>query len=164
MTDKWPLSSTLLLMLVIAGVTGSAAAPIAVIIPAAEAPRLLTREDLVLIYTRKKLFWDSGKKIYPVNLPPAHALRINFSERLLSSRPEAMQQYWNDLYFHGVLPPHILSSEEAVQRFVANTPGAVGYVSYCYANTSARVSVILLVNDGGQISSPDEGGGCVNNK
>jgi ABC-type phosphate transport system substrate-binding protein len=43
-----------------------------------------------------------------------------------------------------------LSSQEAVLRFVAQTPGAVGYVSYCVVD--ARVKVALVITAAGQVS------------
>jgi hypothetical protein len=42
-----------------------------------------------------------------------------------------MERYWNEQYFKGISPPFVLSSMEAVRRFVASTPGAIGYVLDC---------------------------------
>ncbi|MFG6486216.1 hypothetical protein ACG04R_05995 [Roseateles sp. BYS78W] len=95
------------------------------------------------IFRRKRQLWDDGSRIVPVNLPAAHALRRQFSLRLFKRSPEDMQDYWNDQYFHGVLPPAVLASEEAVIRFVASTPGAIGYVSSC--TQDKRVIVVALV-------------------
>jgi ABC-type phosphate transport system substrate-binding protein len=120
-------------------------AAIAVIVAPAH-PRHLALEELALIYRRKKLFWNEGTRVNPVNLQPTHAVRRAFSSAVLGSTPEELQPYWNDMYFHGVSPPFVLSSEEAVIRFVAQTPGAIGYVSYCSAD--ARVSVALVISNG----------------
>jgi len=95
------------------------------------------------IFRRKRQLWDDGSLIVPVNLPAAHALRRQFSLRLFKRSPEDMQDYWNDQYFHGVLPPAVLASEEAVIRFVVSTPGAIGYVSSC--TQDKRVIVVALV-------------------
>jgi ABC-type phosphate transport system substrate-binding protein len=123
--------------------------PIAVIVAVdhAKNPRL---QDVALIYRRKKLFWADGTKVNPVNLASADPLRRDFSEAVLGASPEDLQAYWNNLYFHGVSPPFVLSSEEAVLRFVAQTPGAIGYVSYCHVDS--RVKVALVVTTSGLIS------------
>ena len=38
------------------------------------------------------------------------------------------------------------SSEEAVIRFVASTPGAVGYISACVADK--RIAVLTVIDEG----------------
>jgi hypothetical protein len=82
-----------------------------------------------------------GRLLVPVNLAPSDPLRAAFSQTLLARAPQALQGYWNGRYFQGVTPPFVLGSQEAVVRFVAATPGAVGYVAPCYVD--ARVRVVL---------------------
>lgn len=118
---------------------------VAVIVPAGTAPAALAADDLAQVYRRRKLF-SSGQKLQPVNLPAAHPLRRWFSQQVLQRTPEELEDHWRDLYFNGVFPPFVLASEEAVLRFVAATPGAVGYVPACLVDK--RVTV-LLVLDGG---------------
>jgi ABC-type phosphate transport system substrate-binding protein len=107
-------------------------------------------EDVALIYRRKKLFWADGTKVNPVNLASTHPLRRLFSQAVLGASPEDLEKYWNNMYFHGVSPPFVLSSEEAVLRFVALTPGAIGYVSYC--SVDSRVKVALVFTASGPVS------------
>ncbi len=99
----------------------------------------LTREDLRDIFLQKRRFWESGIKIQAVNLPPTHRARHDFSSRVLGATPEELDDYWKELYFHGEHPPYVFQSEEAVLRFVAQTPGAIGYVSACAADKRVRV-------------------------
>ncbi|WP_417066867.1 hypothetical protein [Niveibacterium terrae] len=105
----------------------------------------LTRETLSLIFRRKQNFWGSGSRIHPVNLPPSHPLRHVFSQAIIGLPPEAMEDYWREMYFHGVLPPHVVASEEAVVLFVSSTPGAIGYISACPAER--KLNIVLLVGD-----------------
>ncbi len=107
--------------------------------------RRLTREAAARIFLRKQNFWESGARTQPVNLPVTHPLRREFSQSILGMPPDALQDYWRDMYFQGVLPPHVLASEEAVALFVASTPGAVGYVSTCAA--AQKLSIVLVVGD-----------------
>jgi hypothetical protein len=123
--------------------------PIAVVVPPGLA-KGLKKDDLELVFKRKKLFWNDGTKAQPVNLPASHPLRRSFSLAVLGHMPEEMEKYWNDMYFHGVSPPHVLTSTEAVLRFVAETPGAVGYVPLCSADS--RVSIALVISSNGRIS------------
>jgi ABC-type phosphate transport system substrate-binding protein len=95
------------------------------------------------IFRRKRQFWDDQTRIVAVNLPALHPLRRHFSQQIFKRSPEDLQAYWNDQYFHGVLPPAVLASEEAVIRFVVDTPGAVGYVWAC--SVDKRVSVVALI-------------------
>lgn len=107
-------------------------------------------QELALIYRKKKAFWSDNSRITAVNLPSTHPLRRRFSQSVLGANPEELEKYWNDRYFHGVSPPFVLTSEEAVLRFVAQTPGAVGYVSFC--NADARVKIALVLSDAWVVS------------
>jgi hypothetical protein len=105
------------------------------------------------IFRRKRQFWDDQMRIVAVNLPALHPLRRRFSLSIFGRSPEDLQAYWNDQYFHGVLPPAVLASEEAVIRFVADTPGAVGYVWAC--SIDKRVAVVALIaNPAGSVPCP----------
>jgi len=107
--------------------------------------RHLTRETIALMFRRKQNFWDNGVRVQAVNLPASHPLRHTFSLTVLGQTPEAMEEYWREMYFNGVLPPHVLASEEAVILFVSSTPGAIGYVSTCVPEHG--VNVVLTVGD-----------------
>lgn len=117
----------------------------AVIAAPGVAERHLTRETLSLIFRRKQNFWDSGSRIQAVNLPLAHPLRHVFSQTIIGQAPEAMEDYWREMYFHGILPPHVLASEEAVILFVNSTPGAIGYISAC--PPERKLNIVLQVGD-----------------
>jgi ABC-type phosphate transport system substrate-binding protein len=120
---------------------------IAIVVGAGQAAaRSLDATGLARIYYRKMLYWQDGSKIEPVNLPAATPLRSQFSQLALKMEPEEQESYWNQQYFQGVFPPYVLSSEEAVLRFVADTPGAIGYVSACAVDP--RVAVLLYLPSG----------------
>jgi ABC-type phosphate transport system substrate-binding protein len=137
--------SLLALWLALALPAAAADLPFAVIAASDVTTPHLTRESVALIFRRKQNYWENGTRIQPVNLPPTHPLRRAFSRTILGHAPEALEDYWREMYFHGVLPPHVLASEEAVILFVGSTPGAIGYVSTCIPEH--RVSVVLTVGD-----------------
>ncbi len=121
-------------------------APVIAVVVAAsqEADGLkLTENRLKLIYLRKQLYWPNGKHVLPVNLQTEHPLRSQFSQMVLSSLPSEQIDYWNGMYFNGIRPPHVVNSEEAVLRYVAQTQGAIGYLNACIVDT--RVKVVLWV-------------------
>lgn len=116
-------------------------AVIAVVVAVSSAESLaLTPAGVANIFRRKSQFWGDRMPIVPVNLPASHPLRLDFSQRIFGRSPQELQDYWNDQYFHGVLPPAVVASEEAVLRFVVETPGAVGYVWAC--SLDKRVQVV----------------------
>jgi len=112
---------------------------IAVIVPTDFGIRNLGSAELSLIFLRKKLYWSNGKRMRPANLPTQNILRKQFSQRLLGSLPEAQSEYWNELYFHGTSPPHVVSSQEAMLRYVAETNGAIGYIDACLVDERVKV-------------------------
>ncbi len=134
-----------LLAVLLLGVPAWAAGPkepgISVITSSASVPTKLSPDEIALIFKRKIRLSADGRQYQPVNLPASHPLRRMFSLRMFGHNPEELEDYWRDMYFHGVLPPFVLVSEEAVIRFVASTPGAIGYVSSCLVDN--RVSVLI---------------------
>ena len=117
----------------------------AVIVAADSGEHRLARDAVALIYRRRQTFWPNGTRIQPVNLPAADPLRRAFSACVLGQTPEQTGDYWREMYFHGVLPPHVVASEAAVMLFVQSTPGAIGYVSACPGD--ARFLVVMIVGD-----------------
>lgn len=93
------------------------------------------------VFLKRIVIDRKGRLLVPVNLSPKHPLRRAFSSALLARSPDELQSYWNNRYFQGVSPPFVVASQEAMIRFVATTPGAIGYVAAC--NVDARVRVIL---------------------
>lgn len=134
---------------------------IAVVVPAAVGDRLDGRA-LSLIFRRKQLYAGDGGRWQPVNLPADHGLRRRFSQAVLGASPEALEDYWNQQYFQGLLPPHVLGSEEAVLRFVTSTPYAIGYLPACH--DAADVRTVLVISPDGGIRDPSEAPACAPNE
>jgi ABC-type phosphate transport system substrate-binding protein len=132
--------------------------PMAIIIAPGHA-KSLKKEELALIFKRKKLFWSDGTKIQPVNLPATNPLRHLFSQAILGASPEELEKYWNDVYFHGISPPFVLSSEQAVVHFVSETPGAIGYVSLC-ALQEPHVEIAWVMTTNGHLSDDPTSAAC----
>lgn len=125
---------------------GSTAQVQVAVITAEPAPQLtLDRDTLRNVYL-KKIFVDrKGQRLVPVNLPPESALRVAFIHTVIHLPDGQLEDYWNRQYFQGVSPPYVLASQQAVVRFVAATPGAVGYVATCHVDSSVRVVLMLTL-------------------
>jgi ABC-type phosphate transport system substrate-binding protein len=114
----------------------------------------LAANQLSLVYWRKQLYWPKGQRIKPVNLSTEHALRLQFSQKILGGAPKSQIDYWNGQYFNGVLPPYSVNSEEAVLRYVAQTKGAIGYVNACAVDNRVQ-AVFWLINDQVTANEPE---------
>ncbi len=128
--------------------------PLAIVVAADRASEPVDSETLALIYMRKKSRWSDGDRIQPVNLPASDPLRERFSEAILKLRPAALEDYWNEQYFHGILPPHVVQSEIAMALFIAQTDGAIGYLRYC--TLSSGLKVLLVLTPEGQLVPPGQ--------
>lgn len=118
----------------------------AVIVAPTVAPTMaLGLDDLALVFRRRRQF-VGNVRAEPINLPAQSPLRRFFSQQVLRKTPEELEDYWREMYFNGIFPPFMLASEEAVIRFVAATPGAIGYVSMCAVDR--RVAVVLVLEGG----------------
>jgi len=108
-----------------------------------ERPAELSLEEIAQIYLRRRRFWDDGAAIVPLNLPSGAPIRAHFSKRVLNQTQARLADYWNRQYFLGVLPPATLASTEAVRRYVASEPNAIGYVPASEVDGSVRVVLQL---------------------
>jgi ABC-type phosphate transport system substrate-binding protein len=103
----------------------------------------LSLDEIAQIYLRRKRFWNDGSIIVPLNLPSTTSLRAHFSQAVLNQTETRLADYWNRQYFYGILPPATLASTEAVRRYVASDPNAIGYVPASEVDGSVRVVLHL---------------------
>jgi ABC-type phosphate transport system substrate-binding protein len=100
----------------------------------------LDRRFLSRAFLKKTTTWEDGQSIHPVDQAADAAVRQRFSEEVVGRSVAAVRNYWQQLIFtgRGVAPPE-LDSDEAVVRYVARHPGALGYVSGTANVQSTRV-------------------------
>jgi ABC-type phosphate transport system substrate-binding protein len=135
----------LLALLLAAAVAAPAFAGDLAVIVHADRRAQLDRDDLAQIYLRKRRFWDDGGRIVPVNRESSSAARAAFVRHVFGADARQLVFYWNRQYYLGILPPATLASDEAVKRFVAREPLAIGYVDADAVDDSVRV--ILRIDD-----------------
>ncbi len=110
----------------------------------------ISKREVKLIYLKKK-FFIKGTKVVPVNLHPFNPLRKKFNRYILNMDEEQLSLYWNEMYFNGIDPPIVLSSQRAIVEFVSKVKGAIGYISPRYVNN--KVKILLRVKINGKKSS-----------
>ena len=89
-----------------------------------------SREALADLFLKRTTRWESSERALPVDLRTDSAVRRAFSLAVLKRPVAAVRSYWTQRIFSGRdIPPPELESDEAVARFVAEHPGAVGYTS-----------------------------------
>jgi len=136
------------LVMALAATPSLSGEPRLAIVTSATAPPTITGNRLDLralrrIYRRQQLLWRNGERILPLNLPASSPLRSAFTQSLFKRSVTEMATYWNEAYFDGKRPPHVVDSQEAVLRFVTRYPGAIGYIATC--RTDARVKVLMTL-------------------
>jgi ABC-type phosphate transport system substrate-binding protein len=98
-----------------------------------------TRAELAEVYLKTRRFWDDGEPIIPVNRNSGSPARALFDRAVLGEDEHELLVYWNRQYFRGVLPPATFASDEAVKRFVASEPRAIGYIDASLVDPSVKV-------------------------
>jgi hypothetical protein len=121
---------------------------IAIIINKTNKMRTPDEGDLSLIFMRKKLYFADGERIQPINLPANHPIRKQFSLFIFGDLLEAQADYWNEAYYHGIFPPHVVGSEDAAIRFVEVTPNAIAYINACKLTDTVKVVAWVDVDKG----------------
>jgi len=103
----------------------------------------LSLEDVAQIYLKRRRFWDDGSPVVPLNLRSGTPLREHFSRVVLRDSEARLAEYWNRQYFYGIFPPATLASTEAVRRYVASDPNAIGYLPGSEVDGSVRAVLHL---------------------
>jgi ABC-type phosphate transport system substrate-binding protein len=132
----------LLLGVLAPGLVWAGDAPLVVIVHP-ERRDALTVDDLARVYLARMRFWRDGTPIVPLNLPAGTALRERFSRQVLHEDSAHLAAYWNERFFHGVFPPAVLSSTDAVKRYVASDRRAIGYIEAAQVDDTVRVVLRL---------------------
>ncbi|MEO2266260.1 phosphate ABC transporter substrate-binding protein [Pseudoalteromonas sp. YIC-656] len=92
------------------------------------------------IYLGKAKSFADGSSAKPVN-QDGNAVFDEFNDKVLGKSSAQLNAHWSKLVFTGKgTPPDKLANDQAVIEFVANNPGAVGYVSS--SNVTGDVKVI----------------------
>ncbi len=120
-----------LALLVIALLAGTVTAEeYRVIVNAKNPATSIDKRFLADAFLKKRTRWSNDVVIKPVDQTAKSAARQRFTGSILDRTIAAVRRYWAQVVFsgRGVAPPEVASDADVV-KYVANNPGAIGYVS-----------------------------------
>jgi ABC-type phosphate transport system substrate-binding protein len=89
----------------------------------------MTRTALTQIFLKQAARWGDGSPAQPVDQSLKSRVRSDFAYQFLGQAIIDIQMYWMRQMAKGVTPPPVRTTDDDVVAFVAQTPGAIGYVS-----------------------------------
>lgn len=107
----------------------------------------ITEKTLSRIYLKRKVLWEGGKAIVPINLSSQHPLRNSFTRKILNRGHAELVNYWNEQHFKGISPPAVVESEEAVKLMARQVEGAIGYISRKSMDADLKILYSFEVNE-----------------
>lgn len=90
----------------------------------------LSKKDVSDVFLRRKVKWDDGSSVRPVDLPVGSRTRTAFSTDVLNRKVSAVKSYWQRMIFSGrSTPPPEVNNDREVLSFLRRNSGAIGYVA-----------------------------------
>lgn len=90
----------------------------------------LSKTTLRAIFAMRISQWPDGTPVNVFVLDDEHPLHIHFCKSLLGMFPYQLRRIWDQQAFSGTgIKPSRVNNEAEMRRRVANTPGAIGYIS-----------------------------------
>jgi ABC-type phosphate transport system substrate-binding protein len=89
----------------------------------------MSRAALTQIFLKQAAKWGDGSPAQPVDQSLKSRVRGDFAYQYLGQAIVDVQVYWMRQMAKGVTPPPVRTTDDDVVSFVAQTPGAIGYVS-----------------------------------
>lgn len=127
-------------LLLLAGVAG---AEVAVIANPDVPADSLSRDELYEFYTGESRHWKGNLPVVVFDLKPRGAVKEAFY-RFLGKSPSRMKSVWMKRMLAGEgEPPEAFESEAAMAARVAETPGALGFVSSGHAGEKVKVLILI---------------------
>lgn len=131
----------LLALLCLAPLVG-AAEPVTIVNPGV-AEQSLSRNAVRLIFSIRAGAWANGGKVRVFVLPDNNQLHRSFTKDLLRLYPRQLRRVWDRRLYSGTgQAPVTVHSEAEMRERVANTPGAIGYLSSESIDESVHVLLI----------------------
>lgn len=98
-------------------------------------------KEMVRISKAEKQFWADGKKIYLI-LPESGSREKDVAlEKIYNMSETELKKFWLAKMFRGEISsfPKTLASNEAVKRFVAQVPNAIGFIAQDVADDTIKM-------------------------
>ncbi|MCP4348533.1 MAG: hypothetical protein GY795_23875 [Desulfobacterales bacterium] len=102
----------------------------------------LSRKDIKNIFLGRKTEWSNKQKIIFVTLKNKEVHKV-FLKEYVGKTPFQYTNYWKKQLFTGKgKPPKSFNTEESLMDYIANTDGAIGYLSS--APEKSKVKIISV--------------------
>ncbi|MDC8770355.1 type 2 periplasmic-binding domain-containing protein [Roseateles albus] len=125
-------------LVLLAGAAPLVAADVAVIVHPSNAATI-DEEQITKIFLGQTKTFSGGAEATPVDIKDS-PVREEFGNKVLKKNPSQLKALWaRQIFTGGAKPPRELASDEEVIKFVASTPGAIGYVDAGKANATVKV-------------------------
>ncbi|MBU0990977.1 MAG: substrate-binding domain-containing protein [Proteobacteria bacterium] len=99
----------------------------------------LSRNDIKNIFIGKKTTWDNQQKITFVVLKTENVYK-EFLLEYLRKNKQQYELYWRQMIFTGEgFFPKFIDSEDKLIKFVAETDGAIGFLSHETDNDTVKI-------------------------
>jgi ABC-type phosphate transport system substrate-binding protein len=119
----------LIAVLLLASTLSAADGNVAIIANKSVPVSSITSATLKLIYLGKKNTWSDGSAIVPVSLQSG-GIHEAFLGQFIEKSSSQYSSFWKQAIFTGEgTPPRSFATSSELVSYVANTPGAVGYVA-----------------------------------
>lgn len=90
----------------------------------------LNVNQLRAIFSLRVRNWANGQPIRVVVLDAKHPGSLPFVREILNMLPHQLHRQWDRVIYSGLgQGPTIVPDEQAMLRHIANTPGAIGFIS-----------------------------------
>lgn len=91
------------------------------------------------IFSMRLTSWPDGMPIHVFVLGDKTPLHADFSKQILGVFPHQLRRAWNRQIYAGIgQAPDRLENEQEMRKKVAETPGAIGYISEEMLNEQIR--------------------------
>jgi ABC-type phosphate transport system substrate-binding protein len=105
-------------------------APFKVVVHRSNELSSLQVEAVSAYFMRKKTTWPGGLPVKPVDLDKDSRVRATFSKAVLNKQVSTVRSFWQRQVFLGsMVPPPEAPSDAWVLAYIAQNPGAIGYVA-----------------------------------
>jgi ABC-type phosphate transport system substrate-binding protein len=113
-----------------------------VIVNTSNSTSSISKKDISDLFMKKKIKWDNGTAVMPVDLGASSKVRETFSQEIHGKSVGAIRSAWQQAAFSGTgsAPPEKTGDAEVID-YVKKNPGAIGYVT-----TSTKTEDVKVID------------------
>jgi len=111
--------------------------------------RSLAMKDARRIFLKQTHEFPDGNKVQVAILDKQSSTRRVFETQVLKMSPSQINTYWAGFIFNGQnRPPREFATEDALKKWIAATPGALGYLDINEVDDTIKVLATIAGDSG----------------